>query len=456
MRCNWLSSLHNCLIHRLPDVNLYDIAYSLGLGISAPFWFLRAKSRAKVLGALRTRLGDIAERAIGAPAIMIHAVSVGEINATKALIDQLRKEKPTLAFIVSTTTQTGYERGATLYGNSADVTLIRYPLDFSHAINRVLTRSKPGLVVLMELELWPNFILQCEKRQIPLVLANGRITEPSYRSYHRFKRVTSSMFRRLAVVCAQDQTYAERFIDLGVPRDRVTVAGTMKFDTAVVAERVEGDDALARDVGLRRGDDLIWICGSTGPGEEQVVLDVYGELKKQFPTLRLAIIPRHPPRFDEVAEMIRHRGLPLVRRSAPETWNIVSSDAVVLGDTMGELRKFYSLAGVVFVGRSLVDLGHRQHGSDMIEPAALAKPVIVGPYTTNFADAMLKFKTAEAMLEVTTADALLQALRSLLADEKERLALGTKAQRVVREQQGSTLRHAAIILNVLANSSRDQ
>lgn len=204
-----------------------------------------------MLDALRTPMGNVPARGSTATAILVHAVSVGEINATKALIDQLRKDRPGLVFIVSTTTQTGYERGQMLYGNSTDITLIRYPLDFSIAIRSVLEGLRPSLVVLMELELWPNFIRQCAIRKIPVVLANGRITEPSYRGYRRIRFVASTMFRRLAMVCAQDETYANRFIDLGVPADRLTVAGTMKFDTAIVSSRIDGDDELANAMGLR-------------------------------------------------------------------------------------------------------------------------------------------------------------------------------------------------------------
>jgi 3-deoxy-D-manno-octulosonic-acid transferase len=430
-------------------VNLYNLAYFSGLAVSAPYWLIRSKTRHKVMQALHTRMGDVAARTDDSPAILIHAVSVGEINATKSLIDQLRKDRPDLRYIVSTTTQTGYERGEALYGKAVDVTLIRYPLDFTRAIARVLDRLRPSAVVLMELELWPNFMLQCDRRGIPVILANGRITEPSYRKYRRILPITRRMFGRLTRLCAQDETYAKRFIDLGAAPDRVVVAGTMKFDSATISDRIEGDDALAGDLHLRPGEELILVAGSTGPGEEQMILDAYVLLRKNFPALRLAIIPRHPQRFDEVAGLIQQRGLTVVRRSAPATWH-ASRDAVILGDTMGELRKFYSLADVVFVGRSLVDLGHRQHGSDMIEPAALAKPVIVGPFTTNFADAMLKFMAANSVIEVKSGKELEHRVNELLADSILRDSLGKKAQQVVREQQGSTLRQAKVVVDVLS------
>jgi 3-deoxy-D-manno-octulosonic-acid transferase len=299
--------------------------------------------------------------------------------------------------------------------------------------------------VLMELEIWPNFVLQCHKRNIPALIANGRITEPSFRKYMRIKPITRRMMRRLSRVCVQDETYAKRFIAMGADPARTQITGTMKFDTAQVADRVEGDAELASAVGLNPHSESIWVCGSTGPGEEDIVLSVYGALLEKHPKLHLAIIPRHPERFDEVANLIQQKGFALTRRSNPT----LSPGAVILGDTMGELRKFYSLAGVVFVGRSLVDLGPRQHGSDMIEPAALAKPVIVGPFTANFADAMLKFRNANAIIEVTGEASLKQSIEKLLSDPAQADQLGRRAREIVCREKGATARHASEILALL-------
>src|SRR5438132_10536120 len=446
--------------------NLYDIAYWIGLVASSPYWLIKPAAREQVRRAFRERMGDVAPRASMTPAIWIHAVSLGEINATRALIDELRRARPDLAFIVSTTTRTGYERGGQLYGNAPHVQLIRYPLDFSSAINRALDALRPNVVVLMELEVWPNFVLQCARRDIPVMLANGRITETSYRKYMWIKPVTARMMRRLSRVCAQDETYAARFVAMGArPRD-VQVAGTMKFDTAPFADRVEGDTELASQVGLHPGKELIWVCGSTGPGEEGIVLKIFRSIihdmraeagtpigvpasagMSAIVAMRLAIIPRHPERFDDVGNLIRQHGFNVVRRSQPSQ-SIESHDApaVILGDTMGELRKFYSLADIVFVGRSLVDLGPRQHGSDMIEPAALGKPVIVGPYTANFAEAIRKFKQAEAVMEVSDRTELRQALAVLHSTPEEANAMAQRAREVVRREQGATARHTSIIL----------
>jgi len=381
------------------------------------------------------------------PAVMIHAVSVGEINATPALVEGLAKARPGVRFVVSTTTQTGFERAGQLYGKREDVTLIRYPLDFSSAVRRVLDGVRPSIVVLMELEVWPNFLGECGRRGIPVVLVNGRLSEHSRRRYRLVKPLTAGMFRKLAVVCVQDEEYARQFVELGALSTRVRVTGTMKFDTAQIAERVEGDEKLAGEVGLSPGDEKIWVCGSTGPGEEEQVLGCYRRLRQKFQGLRLVIVPRKPERFDEVAARILALGFVCVRRS--KGLNNQDKGAVVLGDTMGELRKFYSLASVVFVGRTLVDLGSKQHGSDMIEPAALGKPVIVGRFTGNFADAMRRFREAEAIIEVSNAKELEAEVEKLLGQPDNAKAMGKRAREAVWAAQGATARHVQVIVEQL-------
>jgi 3-deoxy-D-manno-octulosonic-acid transferase len=425
-------------------VNGYDIAWGALLSVGAPFWLLHPRARRKVLRALRERMARRLPEGGTRPAVMIHAVSLGEMNATRALVRTLAEERPDLRFVVTTTTDVGWEAAGKLYGSDPNVRIVRFPLDFTGAVSRLLDTLRPTVVALMELEVWPNFMLQCERRGIPVVLINGRLTESSFRNYRLGGPLVRRMFRRLAEVCAQDPTYAKRFVELGAPADRVRVTGTMKFDTAQVADRIDGDRDLAAAVGLRPGDEPIWVCGSTGPGEEEVVLDVFKQLD---PRLRLVLVPRKPERFDEVAETIRHEGFGLVRRSTGQTSaGRLDRPPVVLGDTMGELRKFYSVADVVFVGRTLVDLGQRQRGSDMIEPAALARPVIVGPYTHNFADAMARLRQADAVKVVHDAAELQRAVEDVLASPEQAAAMGRRAQDVVRREQGATARNAEVIL----------
>jgi 3-deoxy-D-manno-octulosonic-acid transferase len=437
----------------------YDIVYTLAAVLSAPLWLIKSKTRHKVAAALRNRMGDVPTRAELTPAIMIHAVSLGEVNATRSLVDKLRAVRPELSFIISTTTNTGYDRAQILYGSAARTTIIRYPLDLTAAVTRVLDRLRPSAVVLMELEVWPNFLKQCTLRNIPVLVVNARLTTSSFRNYRRGGFLVRRMFRRIARVCAQDETYAQRFRQLGVPPQRVLVTGTMKFDNAAVAERIAGADDLAHAVSLR-SDQKVWVCGSTGPGEEEIILHVYRTLLTRFPNLRLVIVPRHPERFDAVAKLIQDDGINVIRRSNPpaaadiEQLQNLQPPPVVLGDTMGELRAFYSLADIVFVGRTLVDLGPRQHGSDMIEPAALAKPVIVGPHTGNFAEAMAKFREAAAIRIVQSATDLEQVATNLLAHPEEAAHMGQRAAQVVRENQGATDRHVAIILEALDTTTQ--
>ena len=264
-------------------INRYDIVYSLGLSLAAPYWLIKPSARRKVFRALRERMGHVAARNPSRPAIMIHAVSVGEVNATPALVQMLRRAREGMNFIISTTSETGWERSKQLYGDNANVTLIRYPLDFSRGITRVLDRLKPALVVLMELEIWPNFLRHCRHHGIPVVLANGRLSEQSFRNYKLIRPVVASMFRRIAELCVQDDRYAAKFIKLGAPPERVHVTGNMKFDTAEVARRITGDTEVAEAVALFPGQQPIWVCGSTGPGEEEIILRVIASCSQKMP-----------------------------------------------------------------------------------------------------------------------------------------------------------------------------
>ena len=439
-------------------INGYDIAWGALLGIGAPFWLVHPRARRKVRRALSERMGrGLSRRGTtdappdhAAPAVMIHAVSLGEIDATRALVRMLADARPDLQFIISTTTDTGTARARELYGADPKVTLIRYPLDFSVAVARVLDGLRPSVVVLMELEVWPNFIRHCRRRGIPVLVVNGRITDSSFRNYRRAQPLVAPMFRGLSAVCAQDETYAKWFTELGAPPESTRVTGTMKFDTAPPPGEVAGAQELASAVGLHPGEEMIWVCGSTGPGEEEIILPDYLSLRTRFPNLRLVLVPRHPERFDEVAGLIeRHAGLPLVRRSRTRTTPATDAprDAVVLGDTTGELAKFYGLADVVFVGRTLVDLGPRQRGSNMIEPAALGKPTIVGPFTHNFADAMRHFRAANAVKVVD--EDLGDAVAAVLSRPEVAAAMGRRAQDVVLREQGATARNVEVILKYL-------
>ena len=469
-----------------------DIAYALGLALAAPYWLSLQKPRAKVLSALRERLArDLpAPSPVRPPTLLIHAVSLGEINATRTLVTEILSRHPACRVVVSATTATGFARASELYATLAPrVAVARYPLDFSSAVARFLDHHRPHAVVLMELELWPNFLRICRLRDIPVVLVNGRLTKHSMVRYRWIAPLARRMFRSLRLLCVQDDIYRDRFIRVGARPDHVEVTGTMKFDTAVLAVDPAKVCSLAQSLALTAhspsfgGPDgmqfeislaltahspptaPIWVCGSTGPGEEDLCLAVYRRLLADLPTLRLVLVPRKPERFDDVAALISRAGFPVLRRSttisplasatatsSPTGISPATATAptpVILGDTMGELRLFYSLATVVFVGRSLVDLGPKQHGSDMLEPAALGKPVLTGLFTGNFADAMHLLRKNTAILEVATPDQLHSQLLHLLTHPTAAQSLASAARTTISQGQGATTRHADHILRLL-------
>ncbi|MEM6561877.1 MAG: glycosyltransferase N-terminal domain-containing protein [Planctomycetota bacterium] len=391
--------------------------------------------RVKAAEALAARDGDVP--AVEGECVLIHAVSVGEAAATVELVRRLRVARPDVSVVVSTTTATGYAHVQRLFANTDGVSCVRFPLDLSRCVRRFLDRLRPAAVMLMELEVWPNFVAVCVQRWIPVLVGNGRMTTKSFSRYRWLGPVARRMFGKLERVLAQEPVYAERFRAVGC--GDVEGFASMKFDTA----RPEGPGgvvALRAGVGLGVGPP--WVGGIPGPGEEVLVLEAYRRLLEERAGLRLVIAPRHPQRFDEVAEVIAEAGFGCVRRSNPGLRSAQpSASDVVLGDSMGELRKWYALADVVFVGRSLVDLGVSQRGSDMIEPAALGKAVLVGPWTQNFAGAMAAFRAADAVREVDAAG--LAAAVGEMLDETQR---GVRARQVVLEQRGATDRHVEALL----------
>ncbi|UCG34329.1 MAG: 3-deoxy-D-manno-octulosonic acid transferase [Phycisphaerales bacterium] len=392
------------------------------------------------------RLGHLRSLPPGRLRIWVHAVSLGEMNATRSLIAAIREQFPDGDVVISTTTDTGYARGRGLY---PDLYVFRYALDFSWIVRRALNRLNPSLIVLVELEVWHNLSLLAARRRVPVVVFNGRLSERSRRRYRLVKALVRPMFGRLAWVGAQDATYARRFEDLGVPPERITVTGSVKYDTAPTDPNVPGVDELRAELGLA-DDEPLWVCGSTGPGEEEIILRAYEVLSGDLPRLRLAIVPRKPERFDEVARLIERSGYPCFRRSAPGGRTACALDqpgrpAVILGDTMGELRTFYALASVVLVGRSLVPMG----GSDVIEAAALAKPLLVGPHVENFADAVEQLRLQDG-LRVTTPERVSADVKEILNYPELARSLSANARSVVRANLGATDRTLMALLSVLS------
>ncbi len=416
-----------------------DFAYLLAGLLYLPVALYQALVLGKNRHGWRERFGFVRHFDPDRRRIWIHAVSLGEINATPRLVEALQSRLPEADIVFSTTTDTGYARGVQLYGADR---VFRFPLDFSPVIARVLRRVRPSLIVLVELEVWYNLVRMATRRGVPVAVVNGRLTERSAGRFGKLGAPVRTMFSDLAWVGAQDEAIAGRFRELGTPADRVEVTASMKWDTATVCDSVDGAEMLGRALGIG-GSLPLWVCGSTGPGEETLLLDAYRHIvstMNENPPL-LAIVPRKPERFDEVARLIERQGFACVRRSVHGDDNPVSSlpgGGVVLGDTMGELRKFYSLAAVVFVGRSLVPMG----GSDPMEVAALGKPMIIGPHTANFRLPVEALLRAEAIRVVESSDELQDALAALLQDGVLAEALGRHARQVVLDHQGATERTA--------------
>lgn len=396
------------------------------------------------------------------PRIWIHAVSLGEMNATRSLVNEIRSRRPDCDLVFSTTTDTGYARGVELYGATK---VFRFPLDFSFVVSRVLRRIAPTAIVLMELEVWFNLSTIAHRRGIPIAIANGRLTQRSAKRFQYIRFAARRMFSALEWVGAQDKVIADRFLLAGAPADRVDVVGSVKWDTAHVSDSVDGDVALASALGLD-GDRPIWVCGSTGNGEEELLITVYRRLLAKWPEFArashsnggptiqasappiLVLVPRKPERFNEVATLISKAGHTCVRRSAHAdgtTRPACTDGEVILGDSMGELRKFYALASVVLVGRSLVPMG----GSDPMEVAALGKAMVIGPHTENFTEPVELLSDANAIRVVDGAEELPFVVGTLLSRPHICTKLGQSAREVVLAQQGATQRTADRVLALL-------
>jgi 3-deoxy-D-manno-octulosonic-acid transferase len=387
--------------------------------------------------------------------IWLHAVSLGEVNAAKTLVEELENRFTNFEIVISTTTDTGFARATAVFGAGHKV--FYFPLDFSCTMRRAFLGIQPAACILMELEVWPNFVLIADQLKTPVIVVNGRITDRSFSKYKKIKPLAKQIFRRLSLVLAQTDGYARHFIEIGCQRPKVIVTGSLKYDTAQITDKVDGADALAAQLNI--GDERLWVAGATGNDEEQIILDVYKQLtqQEQFSDLRLAIVPRKPERFDEVAELIRKNGLDLIRyseikKAAAENLSIInhqsSINTVILGDTMGDLRKFYSLATIIFAGRSLVPMG----GSDIIEAAALGKCTIFGPSVYNFQQTADDLLAAQGGIMVKDKQKLLETMQKCLSDPDFPEKIARNGQNVIRKNQGATKKTVDHIAKFLDNA----
>ncbi|MEN6427910.1 MAG: 3-deoxy-D-manno-octulosonic acid transferase [Phycisphaerales bacterium] len=423
-----------------------DIAYFLTAVAVSPILVYRVIRHNRYRTGWAQRFGKVSRRNPGKKCIWLHAVSMGEVNAAKTLVAEIERQFADCEIVISTTTDTGYAQADKVFGRKWQV--FYFPFDVSWIIRRAFNRLKPSICLLMELEVWPNFIFTAHERRVPVVVLNGRISDRSFSRYRRIKCVTRTFFGRIDRVLAQTEQYAERFRELGCPAERVLVTSSLKYDTAHVADRVEGDEALARQLNL--GGAKLWVAGGTGTDEEKIVLDVYKSLIQEsaFGGLRLGIVPRKPERFDEVAQLVEQMGFSLVRYSRLKGTSTKAPDdakAVILGDTMGDLRKFYSLAEIIFVGRTLVPMG----GSDMMEAAALGRCTLFGPHAFNFRQTVEVLLQGRGAIEVKNGDDLLATMRKCLSDPDYAKAVAKAGQEIIRQNQGATARTMGVLAGLL-------
>ncbi|MCX5660307.1 MAG: hypothetical protein NTW19_11380 [Planctomycetota bacterium] len=411
----------------------WDVLYLVAMTLASPIWLFRLLRTGKWRTDWAARFGRGATLPrTGKKRLLIHAVSVGEINAIRSLVDALlRRAGDRLEIVVCATTDTGFARAKQVLGDR--LTVVRYPLDFSPSVARFLDRVSPDVVALTELEVWPNFVRACSRRSIPVCVVNGRLTARSFAWYRRGRALVRPSFARLSAAAVQTQAYADRFRALGAATDRVQVLDTMKWDTAQLTDTILGADELARAMGIDRTRPLI-VAGSTAPGEEELLL-------RTRPTdAQLMLVPRKPERFDEVAGL--EPGI--VRRTQCPDGQArpVDGQNVFLLDTIGELRKAYSLADVALVGRSFLGL----YGSDPFESIGLGKPTIIGTHHSDFADAIAAFVAGNG---IVVSDRPCEEAARLLADREAARRLGEAGRAVIRGRQGSTERHATLLLRLL-------
>jgi 3-deoxy-D-manno-octulosonic-acid transferase len=414
---------------------ILDFLYLLAAAAYSPKLIYRTLKHKRYRTGWAQRFGKITRRNPDKKCIWLHAVSVGEVNAARTVIKELENKFADFEIVISTTTDTGFARATALFNQKHQVFF--FPFDFSRIMQRAFDNIRPAICLLMELEVWPNFVHIAHQSNVPVIVVNGRMSDKSFPRYKKIKPLAKNIFAKISLILAQTEQYARRFKELGCPDEKVIVTGSLKYDTAQITDKVEGADILAAQLNIKN--DILWVAGATGNDEEKILLDVYQNLKQKdkFGNLRLAIVPRKPERFDEVAQLIERTGFPLVRYSRlknntapPPTDN----QAVILGDTMGDLRKFYSLATIIFVGRSLVPMG----GSDMAEAAALGKCTIFGPHAFNFKQTVDVLLADNGAIMVKDEQELLHTMQKCLTDPDFAQSVAKNGREVIRKNQGAT------------------
>ncbi|RZU35394.1 3-deoxy-D-manno-octulosonic-acid transferase [Fluviicoccus keumensis] len=420
--------------------------YNLLLHVLLPFILLRLYWRGRRAPGYRENRLQRFGMAPGLPSggLVVHAVSLGETLASQPLVNALLKDYPELPLTVTNTTATGAERTRALW--SGKVAQCFLPYDFPWAVRTFLNRARPRLFIVMETELWPNLLHELKQRGIPVLLANARLSERSARGYGRVSGLTRPMLQCLSMLAAQDADTARRFGGLGMPESRTTVTGSLKFDLTL-PDNLEERAAALREAWRLTGRP-VWVAASTHEGEDAVVLEVFRQVRLRFPELLLILVPRHPERFDRMADLLQKQDWRYVRRSLQQP--VAADTQVLLGDSVGELLLWLTLADVAFVGGSLVGVG----GHNPLEPAALSVPVLTGPVMFNFQQITDTLIQAGALVQASDALELQARLTEWLSAPEQARAAGAAGARVVADNRGALSRHMALVSRLLSEGGR--
>lgn len=433
--------------------SLYNALFTLLFWLSSPYYFLKMWRRGNWRENFGQRFGRYSSRLKHAltnrRVLWMHAVSVGEVNVCTQLIRALEPRVPNVKIVVSTTTTTGM---AELHRKlPTHIEKIYFPIDCRKYVNRALNVIHPEAVVLVEAEIWPNFLWRLKERHIPVFLVNARLSQRSFRGYRRAQFLFRPLFASLKGVGAQDEADAARLRELGCRPERVRVVGSLKYDAAIL-ERPKFVDVprLLRQVGVPEGARVL-LGGSTHPGEERILAQVFQRLRARFPDLFLILVPRHHERGKQVGRELAALGLRFVFRSEITAETRLSTGSVdcLVVNTTGELRCFYEHADLIFVGKSLAARG----GQNPIEPASFGKPILFGPNMQNFLAASTAFVAQRGAIQVKDAADLEGALAALLMDESARKSLGDNAVKVIRDNLGAIERTADMIVSSLNQES---
>lgn len=433
----------------------YSLLLTLGLIVLIPRFFSQALAHGKYVSNIRERLGSLPNLTESSrPTIWLHCVSVGETQAARPLVAELKRNFPNHRLIVSTITLTGQKLAREVFKDQAEH-FIYFPFDWAWCVRRALNAVKPDVVLIMETELWPNFLRSCGRRGIPVALVNGRISKQSFRGYRFIRFFVSRVIGNLRLAAMQSNADSERLRYLGMPQNRLFVSGNLKFDVRPMATTEGLTQEIRTQFNLQPEIPLI-LAASTHAGEEKIIVESFKRLKQDHDTgLRLMIAPRHPERFGDVASLIEVSGVTWARRSKAPNGNEAIAEVILL-DTIGELPATYSLATIVFVGGSLVDKG----GHNVLEPAAVGTAIVTGAHTDNFEAVVDLLDQNNAIIKLPRLDEnemvvrMPEVFHQLLTSPELRNEMSQNALNMVNDNRGAAEKTLQLIAPLFDNSSR--